>query len=189
MAMVNWIILSEALCTADSNFFVQVRRDKGEIDLQIINEVMDKKVLGSAASRLPESAAKRQLALISAARAVVIALTPGMPQIQRVTIRPRGEALSRTLFMPQVMFLKLVDTLSLRSDKSPSTEEKIFPVYQFISSRVFCQSRIWALLCTLKSADFPISCPYNKSHIWGQGLKISYRITISNIPRFIGGLS
>lgn len=78
-----------------------MRRDKLEIDLQIINEVMDKKVLGSASTRLPDSPAKRRLALIAAAKAVVIALTPGMPQLQRVTIRPRGDSVSRTLFMPQ----------------------------------------------------------------------------------------
>lgn len=70
--------------------------------MQIINEVMDKKVLGSASNRLPDTPAKHRLALIAAAKAVVIALTPGMPTLQRLTIQPRGDAIARTLFMPQV---------------------------------------------------------------------------------------
>ena len=60
--------------------------------------------MGSASTRLPDSPAKRRLALVAAAKAVVIALTPGMPQLQRVTIRPRGDSISRTLFMPQASF-------------------------------------------------------------------------------------
>ena len=68
---------------------------------------MDKKVLGSASTRLPDSPAKQRLALVSSAKSVVIALTPGMPQLQRMTIRPRGDSISRTLFMPQVRSRKL----------------------------------------------------------------------------------
>lgn len=72
--------------------------------MEMINEVMDKKVLGLAGSRLPESPAKSQLARIVAARAVITALTPGMPPLQRMTILPRGESIARTLFLPQVSF-------------------------------------------------------------------------------------
>lgn len=81
---------------------LQVRKDEPEISMEIINEVMDKRNLGLAASRLPESPAKQQLARIVAARAVVVALTPGMPPLQRLTILPRGDAIARTLFLPQV---------------------------------------------------------------------------------------
>ena len=81
---------------------MQVRKDEKEISMEIVNEVMDKKILGLAASRLPDSPAKEHLARVVAARAVVIALTPGMPPLQRVTILPRGEAIARTLFLPQV---------------------------------------------------------------------------------------
>ena len=59
-------------------------------------------MLGSASTRLPDSPAKQRLALVSAAKAVVIALTPGMSQVQRMTIRPRGDAVCRILFTPQV---------------------------------------------------------------------------------------
>lgn len=68
----------------------------------LIREVMDKKVMGLAGNPLPDSTAKRRLALVSAARAAVICLTPGMPPLQRMSIVPRGDNLSRTLFVPQV---------------------------------------------------------------------------------------
>jgi len=71
---------------------------------------MDKKVLGSAGPRLPETQAKRQLALTAAAKAVVIALTPGMPPLQRMTILPRGQSMARTLFTPQVLHLPITRT-------------------------------------------------------------------------------
>lgn len=79
-----------------------MRKQEREISLQLVNEVMDKKVLGSAGPRLPDTQAKRHLALSAAAKAVVIALTPGMPPLQRMTILPRGQSMARTLFTPQV---------------------------------------------------------------------------------------
>ena len=90
--------------------------------MEIVNEVMDKKVLGLAGSRLPDSPAKEHLARVVATRAVIIALTPGMPPLQRVTILPRGDAVARTLFLPQV-----TPPPSPRS--SPSESTLAFPGY------------------------------------------------------------
>lgn len=58
--------------------------------------------LGLPHAPLPESEAKRRYAAIEAARAVAFALTPGLPPIEHVTIRPRGGAAARILFVPQV---------------------------------------------------------------------------------------
>ena len=80
---------------------VQVRKEQTEISLALIREVMDKRVMGTAGSRLPDSEAKRRLAMVAAARAVVVATTPGMPPLQRMSILPRGNNITRTLFMPQ----------------------------------------------------------------------------------------
>ncbi|KAL4436128.1 hypothetical protein ABPG77_005576 [Micractinium sp. CCAP 211/92] len=78
-----------------------VRQNKAEIDLSILKEAMDKVRLGLPHQSLPDSAAKQQYAAIEAARAVAFALTPGLPPIEHVTIRPRGGTITRILFVPQ----------------------------------------------------------------------------------------
>lgn len=57
--------------------------------------------LGLPHAPLPDTPAKRRYATIEAARAVAFALTPGLPPIEHVTIRPRGSAMARILFVPQ----------------------------------------------------------------------------------------
>ena len=81
---------------------LQVRKDLPEINMQLIREVMDKRVIGMASKPLPDSIAKRRMAVTVAARAVAVALTPGLPPLQRVSILPRGNNMSRMDFMPQV---------------------------------------------------------------------------------------
>lgn len=80
---------------------VQVRRDSPDIDLPILKEAMDKVRLGLRHTPLPDSPAKRRYAVVEAARAVAFALTPGLPPLEHVTIRPRGGAQARILFVPQ----------------------------------------------------------------------------------------
>jgi cell division protease FtsH len=80
---------------------MQVRRDSASIDLPILKEAMDKVRLGLPHTPLPDSAAKRRYAAVEAARAVAFALTPGLPPLEHVTIRPRGGAQARILFVPQ----------------------------------------------------------------------------------------
>ena len=46
--------------------------------------------------------AKRRLALVEAGHAVAIALTPGMPVLERVSIQPRGNIMTRLVFRPTV---------------------------------------------------------------------------------------
>eukprot|EP00887_Chlorella_sp_A99_P003900 scaffold11.g3900.t1 len=56
--------------------------------------------LGLPHAPIPNSEAKRRYAAVQAARAVAFALTPGLPPIEHVTIRPRGGAAARILFVP-----------------------------------------------------------------------------------------
>ena len=90
------------LCTCAHG---QVRHQKESIDLALIQEAVDKRELGLATGRLPDSAAKRRLALVEAGRAVALALTPGIPPLERLTIEPRGPILSRLSFEYQVQIL------------------------------------------------------------------------------------
>lgn len=78
-----------------------VRRDSPTIDLPILKEAMDKVRLGLPHTPLPDSAAKRHFAAVEAARAVAFALTPGLAPLEHVTVRPRGGAQARILFVPQ----------------------------------------------------------------------------------------
>ena len=78
-----------------------VRRDSSTIDISILKEAMDKVRLGLPHTPLPDSEAKRRFAAVEAARAVAFALTPGLPLLEHVTIRPRGGAQARILFVPQ----------------------------------------------------------------------------------------
>lgn len=77
---------------------VQVRHQKEAIDLPLIQEAIDKRELGLATARLPDTPAKRRLATVEAGRAVALALTPGIPPLERLTIAPRGPILSRLSF-------------------------------------------------------------------------------------------
>eukprot|EP00884_Botryococcus_braunii_P006727 jgi/Botrbrau1/16055/Bobra.7_2s0029.1 len=80
---------------------LMVRKQRAEISLDLIREAMDRRSLGLPMGRLPDSEAKRRVALITAARAVTLALTPGIPPIVYVTISPRQDTLSRIIFQPQ----------------------------------------------------------------------------------------
>ena len=78
-----------------------VRKDSTEIDMDIMKEAMSKIRVGLPQSSIPDSPAKRRFAAVEAARAVAFALTPGLPEIQYVTIKPRGGIQARILFVPQ----------------------------------------------------------------------------------------
>lgn len=70
--------------------------------MPVILEAMEKVRLGLRQRPLPDSEPKRRMAALSAARAVALTLTPGIPPIEHVTILPRGGVLGRTLFTPLV---------------------------------------------------------------------------------------
>ena len=78
-----------------------VRKDSPVIDMEIMKDAMSKIRVGLPQSSIPDSPAKKRFALVEAARAVAFALTPGLPEIQYVTIRPRGGVQARILFVPQ----------------------------------------------------------------------------------------
>ena len=78
-----------------------VRKDSREIDMDIMKDAMSKIRVGLPQSSIPDSPAKERFAVVEAARAVAFALTPGLPEIQYVTIKPRGGVQARILFVPQ----------------------------------------------------------------------------------------
>ena len=78
-----------------------VRKDSTVINMDIMKDAMSKIRVGLPQSSIPESPAKRRFALVEASRAVAFALTPGLPEIQYVTIKPRGGVQARVLFTPQ----------------------------------------------------------------------------------------
>ncbi|KAK9845418.1 hypothetical protein WJX81_006080 [Elliptochloris bilobata] len=80
---------------------LMVRRELPEIDMSVMREAMDKRVLGLPQARLPRSEAKERLAAVEAARAVAACLTPGMPPVEHVSILPRGEYMARIIYQPQ----------------------------------------------------------------------------------------
>eukprot|EP00210_Caulerpa_lentillifera_P009379 g8941.t1 len=63
-----------------------------------IREAIQKVKLGLPQKGLPESTAKKFLTTILAGRAVALACTPGIPEIDMVTTRPQGEVLGRIIF-------------------------------------------------------------------------------------------
>jgi cell division protease FtsH len=69
--------------------------------MEIMKEAMSKIRVGLPQSSIPDSPAKKRFAVVEAARAVAFALTPGLPEIQYVTIKPRGGVQARILFVPQ----------------------------------------------------------------------------------------
>ena len=79
---------------------LSVREGKRGIDMPVILEAMDKVKLGLPGRPLPENEGKRRFALVQAAKAVAVALTPAMPQIERVMIRPRSGKMARILTRP-----------------------------------------------------------------------------------------
>jgi cell division protease FtsH len=78
-----------------------VRKDSPQIDMDIMKDAMSKIRVGLPQSSIPDSPAKKRFAVVEAARAVAFALTPGLPEIQYVTIKPRGGVQARILFVPQ----------------------------------------------------------------------------------------
>lgn len=80
----------------------QVREEASEISLNLLLTAMDKIRLGLAQRPLEDSPAKRRMATVEVGRAVAIALTPGMPPIENLSIKPRGGVMGRILFQPQV---------------------------------------------------------------------------------------
>ncbi len=85
-----------------------VRKNKSTIDFQLMLEAMEKVKYGLPQSRLPDGAAKERLTTVHAGRAVAFALTPGLPPIKRVSVRPRGESNTTILFVPQVCWRGLL---------------------------------------------------------------------------------
>ena len=81
---------------------VQVRANVPQINMSLILAAMDKIRLGLTQRSLDDSPAKLRMATVQAGRAVAIALTPGMPPMEHVSIKPRGGIMGRILFQPQV---------------------------------------------------------------------------------------
>ncbi|KAL3137049.1 hypothetical protein ABBQ32_006634 [Trebouxia sp. C0010 RCD-2024] len=78
-----------------------VREEVPEISLSLLLTAMDKIRLGLPQRPLEDSPAKRRMATVEVGRAVAIALTPGMPPIENLSIKPRGGVMGRILFEPQ----------------------------------------------------------------------------------------
>ncbi|DBB13646.1 TPA: hypothetical protein ACH3X3_000668 [Trebouxia sp. C0006] len=78
-----------------------VREEAPQISLNILMTAMDKIRLGLPQRPLKDSPAKRRMATVEVGRAVAIALTPGMPPIENLSIKPRGGVMGRILFQPQ----------------------------------------------------------------------------------------
>ena len=70
--------------------------------MNILLTAMDKIRLGLPQTRLEDSPAKKRMATVEVGRAVALALTPGMPPIENLSIKPRGGVMGRILFQPQV---------------------------------------------------------------------------------------
>ena len=68
------------------------------IDMRVALATMDKLRLGLADRRLDASEAKTRLATLLAGRAVALALTPGIPPIEHISMQPRGGVMGRLLF-------------------------------------------------------------------------------------------
>ena len=70
-----------------------VRRSVDKITLPMVLEVIEAQEWGPSAPRIPPSEAKERLALVTAAKAVAMALTPGVEPIKFVTMwsRRRGQ--------------------------------------------------------------------------------------------------
>lgn len=82
---------------------LQVREEAPQISLSLLVTAMDKIKLGLPQRPLEDSPAKKRMATVEVGRAVAIALTPGMPPIENISIKPRGGVMGRILFQPQVL--------------------------------------------------------------------------------------
>jgi len=78
-----------------------VRMNKPEIDYEIALLAIEKYKLGLPQPVAPDSAPKRRAAAVQAGRAVLYALTPGMPPVEQVSMQPRGGSTARIMFRPQ----------------------------------------------------------------------------------------
>lgn len=72
--------------------------DSASIHMFHIHEAIEKVKLGLPQEGLPDSKAKKFLITVQAGRAVALAITPGIPQIDAVTSRPQGDILGRIYF-------------------------------------------------------------------------------------------
>uniref|UniRef100_A0A1D2AAW6 AAA+ ATPase domain-containing protein n=1 Tax=Auxenochlorella protothecoides TaxID=3075 RepID=A0A1D2AAW6_AUXPR len=80
---------------------LSVRAASPVITLDTILEGKEKVELGLPRASLPDTPAKRRLAVTQAARAVALALTPGVPQMVEVSMAPRGQSTLRIAFEAQ----------------------------------------------------------------------------------------
>ncbi|GLI69609.1 hypothetical protein VaNZ11_014276 [Volvox africanus] len=85
-----------------------VRRNVPTISLPMVLELVEGINWGETAPRIPESVAKDRLALVTAAKAVAFALTPGLEPIKAVTLWSRRRGLG-----PSVMFVDMNDKADL----------------------------------------------------------------------------
>ena len=69
---------------------LQVRYQRPQIDLALVQEAMDKRTLGLSMGLMGPSEAKARLARVHAGRAVGFALTPGVPPLEVLSIAPGG---------------------------------------------------------------------------------------------------
>lgn len=85
---------------------LQVRRSVEKITLSMMLELVEAQEWGPSAPRIPASEAKNRLSLITAAKAVALALTPGIDPIKFVTMwsRRRGQG-------PYVDFIESQDNI------------------------------------------------------------------------------
>jgi len=72
--------------------------DSASIQMFHIREAIGKAKLGLPQEGLPDSKAKKFLVTVQAGRAVALAITPGIPQIDAVTTKPQGGILGRIYF-------------------------------------------------------------------------------------------
>ena len=79
---------------------LSVRRDKKFMDMEDIEAVIEKQVVGLVGAPLPQSWGKEHLAILEASRAVICASRPQLtPELIQVTLKPRGEAVSSLLYV------------------------------------------------------------------------------------------
>lgn len=83
-----------------------VRRNVSSISLPMMLELVEGINWGTAAGRIPPSEAKNRLALVTAAKAVALALTPGMERIKFVTMWSQRRGLG-----PFVEFIRSEESL------------------------------------------------------------------------------
>ena len=70
------------------------------MDMEDIEAVIEKQVVGLVGAPLPQSWGKEHLAILEASRAVICASRPQLtPELIQVTLKPRGEAVSSLLYV------------------------------------------------------------------------------------------